>query len=232
MNHSHRVSLPLCHRPFNCFFASVSVVLLLIGTAADTSAGPISLAVDPKLAGGPTVQGFFEIDFFFGDQLDGIILSGQSLSLDFVFADDILARVLRLGEGGVDFGILLALETNAGTSAGLPGDDSTGFLIAPDGTPLHAPLDREWVGLLDVPVVGLFPQLLGSFEMAGVHYDLTLPSTGFGVTGGRIRLTSHNPWGTIQFGTVAQLPEPSTLLLIIVGLAGGGWGLACSLKHF
>jgi hypothetical protein len=66
--------------------------------------------------------------------------------------------------------------------------------------------------------VGLFPQIR-NFDMSGVHYDLSLPSTGFVVTGGMIRLASNSPTSRIRLGTAAQLPEPSTILLLSGGLA-------------
>jgi PEP-CTERM motif len=201
---------------------SSGMMLLLLGPGAPPApASPILLPVSPALVTGPPIQGFYELDFFFGDELDGTTLSGQAISLDFVFADDILARVLTFG--GLSFDALVSLQTDADTFPGFPGDDSTGFLLAPGGTPVHSPLPPEWVGGVAGSNgslgVGLFPQVVGYSDISGVHYDISLPATGHSITGGRIRLVNHNDWGNIQFGTAAQLPEPSTLLLFSIGAA-------------
>jgi hypothetical protein len=204
-----------------------AVVLLFLVTTGSASAAPITLAVEPSIVNRPPVVGFFEFDFFFGDQLDGLDLDGQSISLDFVFSDEIIARILHAG-AGLGFDALLVLETNAGTFPGFFGDASTGFLLGPNGTPLHAPLDPEWVGRVTSSDgslgIGLFPQL-DNFDMSGVHYDLTLPTGGYVVTGGFIRLASNQENESIQFGTVAQLPEPSTLMLLGAALVCTGGGI-------
>ena len=215
---------------FRLWVATARVALLLLVPVGSVSASPITLEVNPSIVNQPPTVGFFEFDFFFGDQLNGIRLNGQSVSVDFVFANDILARVLN-AEGALSFDALLDLSTNAGTFPGFFGSDSTGFLLDPGGMPMHAPLDSEWVGRAASSdgslIVGLFPQV-HNFDMSGVHYDLTLPSTGYVVTGGHIRLASNRTWESIQFGTAAQLPEPSTLTLFAASLAWAGAALKMS----
>lgn len=189
--------------------AAIAVITMFGVAPSDASATTILLTVPSSLVDQPPTPGPFHVDFLFGDELDGIVLSGQSLSLDLIFADGILARIL----GDADelaFSPSLGIQTDAGTFPGFAGAGSTGFLLAPDGSPLHDPLPPGLVGQTASSSgqfsVGLFPQIR-NFDMSGIHFDVTLPSTGHKVTGGRLRLTNNSRDLRADFGTVAQLPD-------------------------
>jgi len=194
-------------------------LLLLIPFGRVASANPITLTVNPGLVG-PTFEGARDLDFSFGSQLDGVTLSGQSMSLDFVFADGILARVSSSVEGTLDLGVLLEVQTTANGFPGFAGPDTMGFALAPDGTPLQPPQSTgRGAGSDGTFFAGIFPTLaVTNFEMSGVHFDIVFPSTGYMVTGGKIRVSSVDDLQSIRFGTAAQLPEPATLALLLVGV--------------
>ena len=190
--------------------------------AASASASPITLAVDPDVVNRGWTKGPFELDFSFGEQLNGVRLEGQTISHDFVFADNILARILG-ATGGYAFDALLHLQTDADHWIGYFGSASTGFLLDADGAPLPGPYGVGRASNSDGGLsIGLFPNL-ENFLMSGAHYELVLPATGHTVTGGYIRIVSHADFGSYQFGTRAQLPDQySTVLLFIAAIAACG----------
>jgi hypothetical protein len=108
--------------------------------AAVASASPITLTVDPEVVNRGWTKGPFELNFSFGQQLHGVRLEGQTISHDFVFADNILARMLG-ATGGYAFDALLHLQTDADSWIGYFGAASTGFLLDADGAPLPGPYD-------------------------------------------------------------------------------------------
>ncbi|MEO7132803.1 MAG: hypothetical protein ABI024_01150 [Vicinamibacterales bacterium] len=209
--------------------------VLTLGGALPSFASSIAitLTVPPELIGktldpwaGAVVLGY---------ELNGIVLNGQSLSLDLKFGNDIVARVA--GFGG--FYSILFIQTNADTFPGLAGDAepvcdytathcytlennnppidrASGFRIATDGTPLGSAVATPTYMDIDGSLsLGLFPGY-DRADMSGVHYELRLPTTGYQITGGSLRLV-----GVSQFGTAAQLPDPaSALLLFGMGLTG------------
>jgi hypothetical protein len=190
--------------------------------AAVASASPITLTVDPEVVNRGWTKGPFELNFSFGQQLHGVRLEGQTISHDFVFADNILARMLG-ATGGYAFDALLHLQTDADSWIGYFGAASTGFLLDADGAPLPGPYGVGRASSSDGGLsIGLFPNL-ENFLMSGAHYELVLPATGHTVTGGYVRIVSHADYASYQFGTRAQLPEQSsTLLLLVVAIAACG----------
>jgi hypothetical protein len=192
------------------------VVTLLTGPAGATT---VNFAVDPALIG---VVGSSDVDLSSSD-LNGIVLQGQTLSLDLVLTDAVLARLFLLATD--QLGVLLNVHTNAGTFPGNAGP-TTGFLLNPDGTPLHAPIiagrGQSDDGTFSMGLVSFTPALLGGanvVDISGVHFDTTFPNTGFVVTDAQLRFSIHSG-NQIEFGTAAQLPEHPSLVLLLIGTLG------------
>jgi hypothetical protein len=202
-----------------------ALVIFVLGVPAlaDTI---VMLPIDPAIVSQPPSSGRF--DFPFPD-LNGVVLNGDTLSANFIFAGSVLARarVLSPPNTSADLGVGLLLQAD-GIVHGLPGSQPTGFLLAPDGTPAFPPLfagqalsddGRYFVGLSQFPS-GVLSQPVFDFE--GLHLNVYLP--GFGgqvVTGAEIMLTVGGfTASTLQFGTEAQLPEPGTWILLALGLLG------------
>jgi hypothetical protein len=189
------------------------LVLMVVLISTGASGTTITLPVDPGIVG-PPASGQF--DFHFND-LNGVALSGQAFSSDWVFAGGTLARLVLQSP----LFIAIIVQTNANSFPGFAGSGPTGFLLAPDGTPLDNPIDAGRAASSDGTFsvgLSLAPDVVGSLaDMKGVHFDFLFPTTGFVVTGAEIRLAVTAP-STVQFGTAAQLPEPSTVALVTLGL--------------
>jgi hypothetical protein len=189
-------------------WAAIALLLSSAAPAAGTTATfPVSAGqVGTDLTG--------DIDLF-STNLNGVTLSKQSLSLDLLLADDVLARIL-FG----DVNVALTIQTNTAGSPGFAGG-TTGFLLGPDGLALHSPLVGGGAaasdGTFSIGLVDLTSVLSGLIDVAGVHFDTTFPHNGSQITGARLRF-SVNPDVSLKFGTAAQLPEPATAVLL--GAAG------------
>jgi hypothetical protein len=191
------------------------MVTLLTGPAGATT---VNFAVDPALIG---VVGSSDVDLF-SPNLNGIVLQGQTLSLDLVLTDAVLARLFLTTD---QLGVLLNVHTNAGTFPGNAGP-TTGFLLNPHGTPLHAPIiagrAQSDHGTFSTGLVSFTAALLGGanvVDISGAHFDTTFPNTGFVVTDAQLRFSIHSE-NRIEFGTAAQLPEHATLVLLLIGTLG------------
>ena len=155
--------------------------------------------------------------------LNGTVLTGQSLSLDLVLSNDVLARLFL--SDPTTFGIGLTLDTNAGTFPGFAGP-TTGFLLDPSGNQLDS---SQVAGRADSSD-GSFSMGLVSFtranlngaeviDISGLQLDTTLPNDGAVITNADLRFSFNGISGVdgVEFGTAQQLPEPSTLGLTLVG---------------
>jgi hypothetical protein len=160
----------------------------------------------------------------FSSELDGTVLAGQSLSLDLVLANTDLAR-LFLSNPGL-FGIAMTIQTNAGTFPGFVGT-TVGYLLDPNGNAMGQP---QFAGRADISdgstsfglVSFTSANLDGNdvVDISGVHFDTTLPNSGFVITNAELVFTLDAPTdgNRFEFGTAQQLPEPGTLLLLALGI--------------
>jgi hypothetical protein len=157
--------------------------------------------------------------------LNGTLLSGQNLALDFTFNAN---QFVRLFSATTSFEVLLTLRTN---SSGLPGFLSgTGFLIDQHGNPLQPPQDIGAASSSNGSMfAGLFPLFPDSgapnrpFDFFNVHFDLTLPdNSSVQITGGKFGLGANStPFGFGPGIPANIVPDGgSTLLLFGPGLVG------------
>jgi hypothetical protein len=172
----------------------------------------------------------------FASGLNGTALTGQSLSLDLVFSNDVLARLFL--SDPTAFGIELIVNTNAGTFPGFAGP-TTGFLLDPSGNQFG---NSQVAGRADGSD-GSFSMGLVSFtsanlnganviDISGMQFDTTFPDDGAVITNADLRFSFNSNFDSVEFGTAQQLPEPSTLGLTLVGamvLALAAWRRG--LKH-
>ena len=208
--------------------ASLTLSIALLPSVA--VAIPVKIDVAPDLLDRPLVPGWIELPY----ALSRINLNGQSISLDFTFADDVLARII-----GGGFVAILNIQTDAEGFPGLAGDATpvchpldpthcyaddngnppferaSGYLLSRYGTPLEAA--KATPTYMDPGILGLgFYSYLWNFDMSGLHYDVVLPTTGYEITGGSLRVG-----GVDRFGTTAQLPDTgSTVILLGLALSG------------
>jgi hypothetical protein len=216
--------LRLSHR---AFFAALLGLVLLAALATGAAATTVQFSVDSALIGKPLAG---DVNLF-SPGLDGLGLQGQTLSLDLVLSDKVLARLL-LGSP-TQLGVLFVVHTTAGTFPGFSGP-TTGYLLDPSGAQLHAPMDagrgQGSDGTFSAGLVSFTAALLGSspVDISGVHFDITFPNTGYLVTDAQLRFSLPGE-NAVTFGTSAQLPEPSALLLLLIGLVGT-WSLARHLR--
>lgn len=133
---------------------------------AQAGATPINI----NLGASPKVT--WDVGTSFND-LNGIALQGQTLSLDFSFS----GKFVRLFSVTSDtFDIQITLQTN-----GQPGFlDGTGYLFDQQGNPLDAPQALGGASGNGSTAAGLLPLLAGGLQRPldffGVHFDLILPN--------------------------------------------------------
>jgi len=160
----------------------------------------------------------------FSTGLNGMTLSGQPLSLDLVFTNDLLARIQLLSPGTL--GVNLTVFTNAAIDPGFAGA-TTGYLLNKQGgqlgTPQTAGRASDSDGSFIMGLVSFSLANLGGanvVDISGVHFDTSFPNTGFTVTNAELSFTLNT--NQLVFGTAQQLPESSTLALLIAGVSVGG----------
>jgi len=201
----------------------VLVAFLVFGLC--TQADTLQFAIPPADIGPTFLSGNITL---LSPQLDGTVLAGQSLSLDLVLANTDLAR-LFLSNPGL-FGIEMTIQTNAGTFPGFVGT-TVGYLLDPNGNAVGQP---QFAGRADgsdgstsFGLVSFTPENLDGkdvVDISGVHFDTTLPNSGFVITNAELVLTLNDAdpptdGNGFKFGTAQQLPEPGTLLLLALGIA-------------
>jgi hypothetical protein len=192
--------------------------LLLAAAILVAHTGALNATSIPINLGLTRVTPFFGTSF---NQLNGIALNGQLLSLNFVFTHNFVRLIPLTGE---DFDIALSLDTNAN---GLPGFASgRGFIFDQAGNPLQPP-ERLGSAASDTGAIflGLFPLLDGAPANAsfyGLHMDITLPNNpGFEIIGEHLQLLGGHIQGVVQgqFGIGPHVADNgSTLALFAFAL--------------
>ncbi len=205
--------------------ALLAGLLSLFGTAADAT--PIEVDLGPS----HTVTSQTPPSPF--DGLNGTILDGQSVSVDFSFANDAFVRVFTVTSP--DFRASIRLQTNSLGFAGFL--DGTGYLIDINGNAIPGyGITGSASGSDGSMAISLFPllkdddgtpndDLLRPFDFYGVHYDLTFPD----VNDDAIFITTGEFWLSDPSGGVFGVgpgvprnvvPESgTTVILLVIGLA-------------
>lgn len=196
-------------------FVAVGCLMIPSVVFADSIAETITFTV-PASDIGTNMQGPAAGVLLDSSALNGTVLSGQSLSLDLMLANNVLAR-LGFGDGGVSIG--LAIDTNAQTFPGFTGPTS-GYLIFANGSHLMSQdagsADGCCPGALFTGFGFASPPPAGDFS--GAHFDTSLPDNGFVIADLQLEINANGPYDSIKFGTAEQLPEPSTLVLLLLAL--------------
>lgn len=155
------------------------------------------------------------------DDLNGMSLTGQSLSLDFLFDEGAFARLFTVT---TSYSTALRFRTDGNGLAGFM--DGTGYLLDDMGNPLHsaqqlgrASSDTGWM------YVGLYPLLCCEFgaplDHFGVHYDLMFPmNPSFDITSAEFRLYAQDgPFGIGPNLPADIVPDTGcTLFLLLASL--------------
>lgn len=186
------------------------------------SAGATTISFTPSPIGVPLQN--TNVDMF-SNGLNGTLLTGQAMSLDLIFTNELLGRITLLNAN--EFDLVLTVFTNAPGEPGFAGAGSTGFLINPNGGQLGSSIEAGRSqgndGTFDLGLVTFSPSSFGGanvIDISGVHFDTSLPTSGFAVTNTRLRFTPNS--NQMLFGTAAQLPESSTLALLVAGISFAG----------
>src|SRR5688572_14973831 len=150
---------------------------------------------------GQSPSGFFLIPF---NDLNGTPLSGQSLSLDFIFADSkyIFSQQAQAS------GPWLQLVTDHQFPAGNNGIVGTASALDAQGVALYTvPFGPAGTGPTDTLRGIFFPNVTGPIGYHGAHYEVTLPViAGARIIGGNLNIVGSS-W--------ISVPEPPAVWMIL-----------------
>ena len=197
-------------------------ILILVQAFSIVEVAPAT-TIQVDLGPSPALSASLAIPF---TDLNGTSLSGQNLSLDFVFTGP---QFVRLFSVTADFGLLVKLQTNSPGLAGFL--DGTGFVSDKLGNPLQPPQSLGSASSSGGSMMAeLFPLSPGSgapprpFDIFDVHFNLTLPSnSSFEITGSEFHLLSDadGPFGVGPGVPSDIVPESAgAVYLLGMGLAG------------
>jgi len=204
---------------------AVKVSSIFAGIIAAVSLGAIGSArattIDLDLGTPPHVTSKVTNSF---DALNGTVLQGQTLSLNFTFSNGEFVRLFTITS--TPFVALLKLQTNSPGTLDFP--SGTGFLVDQHGNALQPPQELgSAAGDNGLLAAGLLPLLPGDLsrplDFFGIHFDLTLPvSLSVAITGEEFLLKSD---GNAPFGVGPGVPSDivpdggSTALFLATTLA-------------
>jgi hypothetical protein len=192
----------------------IAFCLCLVAWSA-SNATPISIDL------GPSPHITTHVDTSFSD-LNGTPLQGQSLSLDFLFANAKFVRLFSVTDP--QFTVLITLNISGSGDVGVL--SGTGFLLDQNGNALGSPEVLGSAGSDGSISVGLLPLLSVQFstplDFFGVHTSLLLPSnSSLTVTGGEFQLVnaggSQHVFG-IGPGVPRDIVPDSGSTLLLCGL--------------
>ena len=150
---------------------------LLFSFIQVANAAPIEVSLGPP----HTITSQTPLSSF--DGLNGTLLNGQNLSVDFSFSNNEFARIFSVTSS--DFLASIRLQTNGSGMLGYLG--GTGYLIDAQGNAIpgygitgSASGDSGWMGISLFPLVKdengtPNTDLLRPFDFYGIHYDLIFP---------------------------------------------------------
>ena len=198
------------------------VLAVLAFTLATFVAAPVShaLTIEPVIIDPPLGPSPFSFDMSF-TALNGTAVGGQSLSLDFLFADD-----KWIFASNSSHGVLLMLQTtNIGPE--IPTDLSgTGSFLDQDGISLGGPMNLYQGGTNDFGLLAAslysgvamnqLNPILVPFTYYGVHYDITLPTmSGTTITSARLRVVQSEFVSVPDHGSSLAMLAFGILLLVV-----------------
>lgn len=180
------------------------LVALFLSAIAGSSAYATPISIDLGFSPNITTQA----GSAFTD-LNGTQLQGQTLSLDFLFANGKFARLFSVTSPG--FKVLITLNTSGSGVVGFL--DGTGNLLDSSGSALGSP---DFLGSAagddGSMAVALLPlssrQFSKPLDFYGVHTSLTLPDvSSVMITGGEFQLISAGAYGRDVFGVGPGVPS-------------------------
>jgi len=205
-------------------FFAVRILALLAFLQALTSV-EVARATTIQINLGPSPALSTSVATSFTD-LNGTALSGQNLSLDFIFSGPQFVRLFSVTSA---FEVSVKLQTNSPGFVGFL--DGTGFLRDQFGNPLQPAQDLGSASSGGLMFAGLFPLFSGSgapdrpFDFFAVHFDLTLPNnSSFEITGSEFDLSNDGFGG--PFGVGPGVPKDivpdaaDAIYLLGMGLVG------------
>lgn len=158
---------------------------IFVAQGAVLNAMPIGITL-----GSARVTPFYATPF---NDVNGVSLNGQSLSLNFLFTDNFIRLLPPPGfpQTAVNFDISVALHTNVNGLAGF--GSGTGFIFDQKGKPLQAPVVLGRAASDDGSIfLDLFPlsgEAPANTRFYGFHMDITLPNNpGFEIMDEDLRL--------------------------------------------
>lgn len=199
----------------------ISLVLALAFLfVVPVQATTITFTVDPALTGSFIKNSQYD---FHSSDLNGTPLNGQAMSIDAIFANNILARVGMFYPNW--YWVNLIFTTSATTGVG-HGGAVTGFLLNPDGQITSTIggcgggyADNGWF-TIGCGTMRTDTTVTNYIDLSGTHFDTTFTNAPATITDTVMRITTFGGHNPIMFGTAAQLPEPSSLALLPLGLIG------------
>jgi hypothetical protein len=205
----------------------MTIKILIAASLLAATTHAITIPIDPGPQG--RVRGDETISFA---ALDGLALSGQTISLDYTFTGDKFLRMLP--ETSKSFIFLVILDTNA--TGFLPWPTGSGFLTDANGNDIGG----DFAGggsssgqpgeQLDAGFA-LFPLLLNGgsdvlpvtdhFDFSGAHFDLTFPDVqGSQILDARLLLltNANHPWNDVWVIGPHMPDSGATLSLFALGV--------------
>jgi hypothetical protein len=193
----------------------VALLVLALSLSASRAGATVILDVPAGWVDNPQP---FDVDLW-TSAFNGAAVQGQTLSVDFLFSDGLIAQFTHDSFAPFSFVVVWNIFTTATTFPGMPDGSSSGWLIGADGSRIET-ASGVFDGSDGTTAVGLQAAEQAVLEVQGFHFDFVLPTTPYVITDGQIRIggNSHTALTFVRSST-EPVPEPPALLLIPLGLA-------------